>query len=317
MNDYNLDIELALNISKGDAKSWNLFVEKYSDYILANIIIWCKVTCKVFNDKVECVVQSIKNKKEIQDSNACDEGMELYLYVFSALKTKVKKYQGKSSLKTFITACLKFIYSDYFISKYGKINIPTALKDIDEKSKKIYKILCRSNSRESALEKSQAINITKNEFDNSYNLIVENLKKDGEEKLWQHLLSQFSKNSGEINIQKTNDNGEEETIQISIESKEIINTEITEIFTECFNNMDKVSKRLLKLKFKDNKSISDIYNKYASLFNFLKESDVYSQIDKSVKVLLIEIKKRYEIKVDSDLKEFKDVLYDIFQIISV
>ena len=317
MNDYELDIELAYKISEGDNLSWNFFVDKYSDYILSNIVIWCKSSCQVFNNQLECVVQAIKNKKKIDNANACDEGMELYLYIFSALKLKVVKYQGKSSLKTFLTACLKFIYNDYFITKYGKINIPTALKDIDDKSKKIYKILCRSKDINSAYEKCQSLNIDKEDFDNSYNLIISLLKKDGDDKAWQHLFSQFSKNTANSTLDFINADGEEAERSISIDPKEIVNKELIDIFTKCFNALDKMSKRLLKLKFKENKSIKEIFIKYADLFNFNKEQDVYSQIDKSIKILLSEMKLEYEAKEDSDIKEFKDTLYDIFQIVSV
>ena len=317
MNDYELDIELAYKISEGDNLSWNFFVDKYSDYILSNIVIWCKSSCQVFNNQLECVVQAIKNKKKIDNANACDEGMELYLYIFSVLKLKVVKYQGKSSLKTFLTACLKFIYNDYFITKYGKINIPTALKDIDDKSKKIYKILCRSKDINSAYEKCQSLNIDKEDFDNSYNLIISLLKKDGDDKAWQHLFSQFSKNTANSTLDFINADGEEAERSISIDPKEIVNKELIDIFTKCFNALDKMSKRLLKLKFKENKSIKEIFTKYADLFNFNKEQDVYSQIDKSIKILLSEMKLEYEAKEDSDIKEFKDTLYDIFQIVSV
>ena len=315
MNDYQLDTELAKKISMGDNLAWNLFVDNYSDYIISNIVTWCKSTCRIFTDKKDCVVESLKNHKQLQDnSNACEEGMELYLYIFLALKNKVVKYQGKSSLKTYITACLRFIYNDYFISKYGKINIPTALKDLDDQSKKIYKILCRSSNLESAYEKSDSLNISKSEFDESYNLIVKLLKEDGNEKLWQHLFSQFSKNKSVTTIDYVNKDGEESEYLLPVEDKDIVNSELIQVFSNCFQKLESKQKRLLKLKFKDDKSIKEIFSQYADLFKFTKEQEVYSEIDKSIKNLLNEIKINYQITGESDIKEFKESLYDIFQI---
>jgi RNA polymerase sigma factor (sigma-70 family) len=317
MINYETDKELAFKISTGDSLSWNFFIDKYSDYIISNIIKWCKTTCRVFNNNTECVIESIKYQKSTQDNNSCDEGLELYVYIFSALKDKVSKFQGKSSLKTYITACLRFIYNDYFISKYGKINIPTSLKNLDETGKKIYKILCRSKNIEDAIEKTSKINISDNEFQKHYKTIVELLKNDGEEKLWQHLYSNFSKNSGITSIENINEDGELNDYKLPVNDKDFSSKEIIDIFSKCYKELDSKYKRLLKLKFKDDKSIKDIFIKYAELFEFSKEQDVYSEIDKAIKLLLNEIRKIYQIKNESDTKEFKDSLYDIFQLVQI
>jgi hypothetical protein len=106
----------------------------------------------------------------------------------------VAKYQGKSSLKTFITACLKFIYSDYFISKHGKINIPVALKDSSETDKKVYKVLCRSSDLEPAIEKLEKIGISREEALKSFQTITALLEDEGKDKLWHNLYSQLLRN---------------------------------------------------------------------------------------------------------------------------
>lgn len=317
MNNYYTDKELALKISNGDSSSWNFFIDNYSDYIISNIVFWCNKTCRVFNSNKECVVQALKSKNITHDSNACDEGLELYMYIFSVLKDKISKYQGKSSLKTFITSCLRYIYNDYFISKYGKINIPVALKNINEIEKKVYKTLCRSKNVEDALERSEKININQEDFYNAYNNIVLLLQKEGQDKVWQHLHSYFSKNNST------------QTMDIDISEKEfsdqslIINEtdfsfkEVISKFSEAYKNLDTISKRLLKLKFKDNKSTHDIFVKYADLFNISKEQDIYNKIDNAVKILLNNIRDSYNHQSKSDTKEFKDSLYDIFQLIEV
>lgn len=317
MTTYEDDKDLAIKISNGDLLSWNFFVDKYSDYILSNIIQWCKNTCRVFNNNIDCVVESIKNKSKTPNTNACDEGLELYIYIFSALKDKVAKFQGKSSLKTYITACLRFIYNDYFISKYGKINIPTALKDLDEKGKKIYKILSRSKNLEDSIIRAEKSNISEIELIENYNIIVNLLKKDGEGKLWQHLFSNFSKNSGNESINIMYEDEELKEIDLTFNDKDYLSKEILDIFSKSYKNLESKSKRLLKLKFKDDKSIKEIFNKYSELFNFSKEQDVYAEIDKSIKLLINEIKNFYQIDNTSDTKEFKESLYDIFQLVKV
>lgn len=320
MNYYYTDKELALKISNGDSLSWNHFIDKYSDYILSNIILWCNKTCRVFNSDKECVVQSIKSGNSNSNSNACDEGLELYIYIFSALKEKITKFQGKSSLKTYITACLRYIYNDYFISKYGKINIPVALKDLSDQEKKIYKILCRSKNIEDALDRSEKVNISNEDFHKSYEKIVNLLKDEGKEKLWQHLYSNFSKNSGLERIDKDNTDGSSE-ILIPVSEVDLSLKEVIKIFSTSYKNLDSISKRLLKLKFKDNMSTKDIFNKYSDLFNLSKEQDVYNKIDNAIKVLLNNIREKYQDEYKneskSDIKDFKDSLYDIFQLVEV
>jgi len=316
MNIYIQDKKLADLVSIGDKKGWNDFVKKYSDYILSNILNWCKTSCKTITQTEICAVESlVYNKKSYKSDNVCEEGLELYVYIFNSLKNKLSKYQGKSSLKTYITACLRFIYSDFFVSKYGKINIPTALKDTSETDKKVYKVLCKSYNLDSAIEKLENLNITKDETIKSFNIIVNLLKNDGKDKAWHHLYSQFLKNTPTEHL--TNLNEEEETEKdVPIYDKDFQDKEILEIFEKCFNKLESKHQRLIKLKFKNNLSVNEIFAKYSDIFELKKEQDVYTELEKAVKSFASKIKEYYsETKNIVDLKEFKETLYDIFSLV--
>jgi len=317
MNIYIQDKKLADSVSLGDKYAWNNFVKKYSDYILSNILNWCKTSCKKISQTEVCAVENLVYKKDSSKSeNVCEEGLELYVYIFNSLKNKLSKYQGKSSLKTYITACLRFIYSDFFISKYGKINIPTALKDSSETDKKVYKILCKSSNLDNAIEKLETLNISKEDTIKSFNNILNLLKNDGKEKAWHHLYSQFSKNSRPEYF--TNLNSQEEEIEkdVAIYDKDFQDKEVLEIFEKSFNKLESKYQRLIKLKFKNNLSVNEIFKKYSEIFEFKKEQDVYTELEKAVKSLALKIKEYYsENKSIVDLKEFKDILYDIFSLV--
>ncbi len=314
---YKPDKNLASMIAQGDSHAWNQFVNQYSDYILSNIISWCRKTCRIISETKDCAAEIIRNKKTLTDSGStCEEGLDLYVYIFNALKTRIAKYQGKSSLKTYITACLNFIYSDYFITKHGKINIPVALKDTTETDKKVYKVLCRSSDVDNAVEKLERLGIDKDCTLKSFERIETLLKSDGNDKAWQHLYSQFSKNKKTETLDIINENGNETQKEIEIYDSDYTNTEVKQVFESCFNTLESKQKRLLKLKFKNNLSVKDIFTEYATLFKFQTEQEVYPELDKSIKTLVNNIKEHYQ-DSNVDLKEFKDALYDIFKVTEV
>lgn len=320
---YKSDKALANKIVQGDKKAWNEFVNTYSNYILTNIITWCRSTCRIINEPAECAVESLKNlnnnqKKYTNSGNTCEEGIELYVYIFNALRTRIPKYQGKSSLKTFITACLKFIYSDYFISKHGKINIPVALKEISETDKKIYKVLCRSSDLEPAIEKLEKLGISKEETLKGFKTITGLLEDEGKDKVWHHLYSQFLRNKQVESLEITDDEGNENERDIIINDYDYSNTEVLQLFEKCFKELEAKQQRLLKLKFKNNLAIKDIFTGYSNIFKFEKEQDIYTELDKAIKVLVNKLKNCYELNQGSvDFKEFKETLYDIFKVTEV
>jgi hypothetical protein len=319
---YKSDKALAAKIVEGDKKAWNEFVNSYSNYILANIVSWCRSTCRIVTEPAECAVETLKNlnsaKKYTNTGNTCEEGIELYVYIFNALRNRMAKYQGKSSLKTFITACLKFIYSDYFITKHGKINIPVALKDVNETDKKVYKVLCRSSDLEPAIEKLEKLNISREETLQSFKTIISLLKDEGKDKVWHHLYSQFLKNKQVESLEIIDDEGNESERAIIINDSDYSNKEVIELFEKCFKELDAKQQRLLKLKFKDNLSIKDIFTKYSILFKFEKEQDIYGELDKAIKIMVNKLKDCYELnQVNVDFKEFKETLYDIFKVSEV
>jgi hypothetical protein len=319
---YKSDKALASKIVQGDKTAWNEFVNTYSNYILVNIITWCRSTCRIITEPAECAVETLRNphsaKKTGNTGNTCEEGIELYIYIFNALRARVARYQGKSSLKTFITACLKFIYSDYFIAKHGKINIPVALKDASETDKKVYKVLYRSSDLEPAVEKLEKLGIAREETMNSFKTITGLLEEDGRDKVWHHLYSQFLKNKQVESLELTDENGNESERDITINDADYTNTEVLQLFEKCFKELEAKQQRLLKLKFKDNLSTKEIFAGYGSLFKFEKEPEVYSELDKAIKLLVNKLKECYEVNQGNvDFKEFKETLYDIFKVTGV
>lgn len=306
------DLEIVKKIAQGEKNSWHSFVTDFSPYILAQLNLWCLSYCKPFTVYEKCEVQEIRKGKYEKGQNTCDEGIELYVFTFNALKTKILKYQGKSTLKTFITACLRYIYQDYYISKHGKINIPKALESSSEQDKKVYKALCRSSSFEDALDKLEKLDIKKDEAIISFKRIEENLKNDGSEKIWQHLHSNFLKNTSTLSLEL-----DENTLDIPNEVKDSSYLDVLNIFKKAFESMESKDKRILKLKFKDNLSTKEVFEKYKLLFKFEKENDVYNYIEKAVKILIEKLKDFYDVNNKSDTKELKDSLYDIFKLVEV
>lgn len=314
---YKADKELAARISENDNKSWNNFVEKYSPFILSSVINWCRTSCRIINGAKDCAVESIRNKSD-SSPNACDEGIELYVYIFQSLKPKIGKYQGKSSLKTYISACLNFIYKDYFINKHGKINIPTALKDCSDTEKKVYKVLCRSSDLENGIERLEALGFSRDITVKSFNNIISLLKEDGRDKSWQHLYSRFSSNKKTESIDSIEYEDKNPEKYIAVFDQDYADSEVLLIFKQSFNQLESREKRLLKLKFRDNLSTKEIFNKYSKLFSFKKEQDIYPELEKTVKKLVLIIKGYYEDSQGKiDFKEFKEALYDVFKSVEV
>jgi len=176
--------------------------------------------------------------------------------------------------------------------------------------------LCKSSNLDNAIEKLETLNISKEDTIKSFNNILNLLKNDGKEKAWHHLYSQFSKNSRPEYF--TNLNSQEEEIEkdVAIYDKDFQDKEVLEIFEKSFNKLESKYQRLIKLKFKNNLSVNEIFKKYSEIFEFKKEQDVYTELEKAVKSLALKIKEYYsENKSIVDLKEFKDILYDIFSLV--
>jgi RNA polymerase sigma factor (sigma-70 family) len=310
---YINDLELAKKIDSGNSLAWNNFVNTYTDYVLAYVIKWCNSTCSIIsNNEKECEVKKLKSNSFPETNNTCDQGLDLYEYVFRSLRKKISKYQGKSSLKTYMTACFKNIYNDFFIEKYGKIVIPDALKDLSDFDKKVYKIICRSSNIDSVIDK---LDLPKEEVLNSYNRIISRLEAEG--KVWQHVLSKFTKNTPVLNLKIIID-GEEENKDVPTEKNyDEINIEFKEIFLKSLNQIDSKQKRVLELKFSKGLDAKTIFEKFSNFFNWKRESEFYPFIDKAVKALVERILDNYKEKdVNPDIKLVKESLEDFFKIIN-
>lgn len=314
---YKEDLELSKKIGNGNSIAWNNFVESYTDYVLAYIIKWCNSTCSLISEiEKECEVKKLKYNSFPTSGNTCDEGLDLYEYIFRNLRKKIPKFQGKSSLKTFITACFKNIYNDFFIEKYGKITIPEPLTDLTDFDKKIYKIICRSSNLENVIDK---LELPKEEVLLSYNRIVSKLEPEG--KVWHHVLSKFAKNSPILKLKissETNELEEDKDIPVEKNYNEI-HIEFKELFAKALNEIEPKQKRILELKFLKSLDAKTIFEKFGSFFGWKKEAEFYPFLDKAVKALVEKILAYYSDETFAnkpDIKSFKDNLEDFFKIIN-
>ncbi|MDH5542854.1 MAG: hypothetical protein OEY64_07815 [Nitrospinota bacterium] len=123
------DIDLVSKISDGDGKSWERFVHSYSGWVLYRARKWCESHCPVSMAEAGCGLLSIHRKMEGHPSayrrEECDEGMDIYIWIFQQLQKRVSRYSGrnKSRLSTFVWQILnsRELYIDWLRWRYGRV----------------------------------------------------------------------------------------------------------------------------------------------------------------------------------------------------
>lgn len=123
------DIELVSRIAEGGAEAWESFVENYSGWVLYRARNWCESHCPYRSSHVTCGLlildKRISGKPAQAEAEECDDGMDIYIWIFTQLKNRVTRYAGKnkSRLSTFIWRILnsREFYIDWLRWRYGRI----------------------------------------------------------------------------------------------------------------------------------------------------------------------------------------------------
>ena len=109
------DVSRVENLLGGDVNEWNSFVEEFSDRVWRRSWHLCNEACPHNKANVHCVFHSLAANRvqSIDDDRpGCDEGLEIYAFIFDYLynrdkKTgKLKHFDGRSKLETFVSAVM-------------------------------------------------------------------------------------------------------------------------------------------------------------------------------------------------------------------
>ena len=109
------DVARVEKILDGDATAWNSFVQEFSDRVWRRSWHLCNEACPHNKANVHCVFHSLAANRvqSISDDRpGCDEGLEIYAFTFDYLfnrskqSGKLKHYDGRSKLETFVSAVL-------------------------------------------------------------------------------------------------------------------------------------------------------------------------------------------------------------------
>ncbi len=161
------DTEFVKKILEGNPSCWKDFVEQYTDWILYTA--WeferkfCRTSARFANCSLLLIMRQRKGEKKSyrREGEDCDEGLELYLWLLNQLRRRLKSYQGKSKLSTYIWTILnsKTMSVDILRWKYGRVDendekrLPVAIKKLPVVERKIYVWLRRGKAKEFILEK--------------------------------------------------------------------------------------------------------------------------------------------------------------------
>jgi len=159
------DKGLVKGILSGDQSCWKEFVERYTNWVLYTA--WeferkfCYLPAKSVNCSLRLILRQRKGKEAryLPDSEDCDEGLELYLWLFQQLRKRLKYYRGESKLSTYIWTILnsRALHVDILRWKYGRVDegnpqrLPVAIRRLPELERKLFVLLRRSKDEESIL----------------------------------------------------------------------------------------------------------------------------------------------------------------------
>ena len=123
------DIEFVSRIAEGDVSAWESFVEEYSAWTLYQTRNWCESHCQYRSSPVACGLvildRKIAGNHTRSDMEECDDGMDIYIWIFDQLRKKITRYAGKnnSRLSTFIWRILnsREFYIDWLRWRYGRV----------------------------------------------------------------------------------------------------------------------------------------------------------------------------------------------------
>lgn len=149
---YSKDWKFVQDILHGNADAWNKFVDRFSDLIWKRAWELCREVCRNLSGNYWCVFYAQKidwSRQHASDRAGCDDGVEIYAFIFDYLYNrpqatgKLKFYDGKSNLETFVAASLYGHLRTDWIRHKRKIRVdqitrPPEIKALPETEQKIF-----------------------------------------------------------------------------------------------------------------------------------------------------------------------------------
>ncbi len=121
------DLELVSKIAKGDTQAWERFVLGYSSWVLYRARKWCERHCgkPCANCGLALLHSKMEGRTTERREDECDDGMEIYIWIFEQLQKRVVRYSARnnSKLSTFVWRILnsREFYIDWLRWKYGRV----------------------------------------------------------------------------------------------------------------------------------------------------------------------------------------------------
>lgn len=280
------ELNLVRKIKEGNDKAWKEFVSNYSNLIFSAIRQWCQPYCRKFYQGCPW------NMSSSFQGDTCNEVMDMYLFSLEAISKRIVKFRGESRLSTFTVASMKYIKLDYFREKYGRLQIPLAVKKGSKISQEVYKLLCRGKEKEDI---ASQLNISPEEVKEIEKGIREKLRQKGQE--WEHLDGWIALKSEPQPIIIEDD---DDVVDFTPPCEDISpeEREIARCLREALKKLPLLQKRLLYLRFQKRLSVGDIALKYLRVLHVSNEKQIYKEIDEALTDITKFIKSYYDLKED-------------------
>lgn len=161
------DVARVEMILDGDVNEWNSFVEEVSDRVWRRSWHLCNEACPHNKANVHCVFHSLAANRvqSIDDDRpGCDEGLEIYAFIFDYLfnrekKTgKLKHYDGRSQLETFVSAVMHGNMRTDWIRHKRKLRVdqitrPAEIQRLGEQDAKVFEQMVMQRPTETIARK--------------------------------------------------------------------------------------------------------------------------------------------------------------------
>lgn len=146
------DLQWTDRILRGDPGAWNQFVERYSDRVWRRAWQLCNEACPYNQATVYCVFHALaadRVKPVSDDRPSCDEGLEIYAFIFEYLYNrqkhsgKLKHYDGRAGLDAFVGAVLHgHLRTDWIRHKrklrVDQITLPPEIQRLSSKEQRVF-----------------------------------------------------------------------------------------------------------------------------------------------------------------------------------
>lgn len=147
---FTSDLQLVQAIARGEGQAWNTFIQRYGDLVMSAVVSWCETNNRVPESQYTSVLRLIRgNLPEPAEERDMDrEGLFVYRYALDELRKRLPRYQGKSSLATFLRLELRDIRHLYMDRELGRLSVPPAIADLPSFTRDVYRLATRVRSRE-------------------------------------------------------------------------------------------------------------------------------------------------------------------------